>query len=530
MRRSLLLLSLVLVVVAVGAMLVWRARALPAPGSNTYEQTTRAFYHGLAALEVGLLDDARQQFTSATMLVPREPASWANLGLAQLRLGELEAAAEPVERALSLAPDNSDLVLLAARMETARGRLDEGVARLRQAVALDAQGLRTRFALAEELTRLGSAEADTEAQALLDELATRAPANIAIQLERARLAAKLRDAQRLRESVAAVGRDAATWSTQAREQFAVVEKVAADGNFDDAPRATTILRNVLAPVPAFSESLTAVRTPAELIAEPFDRFLVLASPPATPSPADTSLAFAMETLAGGEDLTTVAAFPLTTDGEPAIIGANRAVLRFVGGAPTGNWTQDPPSAPGPTRDNIATLDWNHDFRTDVVMAFGPVIRLFLQGQDGTFTVAASAQTHADEAGIWPADVEMDGDIDLVLAPREGSPLVLRNNGNGGWSEQQPFAGVSGVRHFAWADLDRDADPDAVFVDASGALHVFTNRQAGAFVRLEGLAAPGNVVGVTVGDIDADGAMDVITIDSSGVRPAHVAARRDVDGW
>ena len=100
------------------------------PGSETYEQTTRAFYHGLAALEVGLLDDARQQFTSATTLVPREPASWANLGLTQLRLGELDAAAEPIERALSLAPDNSDLVLLAARMETARGRLDEGIARL----------------------------------------------------------------------------------------------------------------------------------------------------------------------------------------------------------------------------------------------------------------------------------------------------------------------------------------------------------------------------------------------------------------
>ena len=51
-------------------------------------------------------------------------------------------------------------------------------------------------------------------------------------------------------SVGAGGRGAATWPTQAREQFAVVEKVAADGNFDDAPRATTILRNVLAPVPA----------------------------------------------------------------------------------------------------------------------------------------------------------------------------------------------------------------------------------------------------------------------------------------
>jgi len=47
-------------------------------------------------------------------------------------LGDSEARAA-AERALSLAPDNSDLVLLAARMETARGRLDEGIAGLRRA-------------------------------------------------------------------------------------------------------------------------------------------------------------------------------------------------------------------------------------------------------------------------------------------------------------------------------------------------------------------------------------------------------------
>ena len=125
---------------AIAAVVLLRRQSLPSPGSEAYEQTTRAFYHGLAALEVGLLDDARQQFTSATMLVPREPASWANLGLTQMRLGELDAAAEPIQRALSLAPDNSDMVLLAARMETARGRLDEGIAGLRRAVLFDTRG------------------------------------------------------------------------------------------------------------------------------------------------------------------------------------------------------------------------------------------------------------------------------------------------------------------------------------------------------------------------------------------------------
>ena len=39
-------------------------------------------------------------------------------------------------------PDNGDIVLLAARMEAARGRVDEAVARLRRAVELDADGLR----------------------------------------------------------------------------------------------------------------------------------------------------------------------------------------------------------------------------------------------------------------------------------------------------------------------------------------------------------------------------------------------------
>jgi tetratricopeptide (TPR) repeat protein len=543
-RTRFLALAAVVVVLAGAALFIWRAPTLPAPGSETYEQTTRAFYHGLAALEVGLLDDARQQFTSATMLVPREPASWANLGLAQMRLGELDAAAEPIERALALAPDNGDLVLLAARMDTARGRLDEGIARLRRAVTLDTRGLRTRFALAEELSRLGSAEADKEAQTLLDELAKRAPANLAIHLERARLAAKLKDAQRLRESVEAIGRDAASWPAQARAQLEVVQKIAAENNFDEAPRATTILRNVLAPVPAFSESLTAVRTPAELIAEPFDRFLVLASPPATPSVPDASLTFAVEAIgaASGEVSAVALAFPLNVEGATALVSADADSVQRIDGSP-GMWPlplrRVPENAP-PVRDSIAPLDWNHDFRTDIALCGPGGVFLLLQNEDGTFTdVTARASTGAfptyDCAGAWPADIEMDGDVDLVVGVREGAPIVLRNNGNGTWQVQQPFAATFSARAFAWADLDRDADPDAVFVDASGGLHVYVNSQAGAFARVGDVAGPGNVAAVAVGDLDADGAIDVVTIDSMGVvrvtsRPGEAWTTLEIARW
>jgi hypothetical protein len=45
--------SALIAMIAVGAV-VWQRRQVPEPGTETYEQTTRAFYHGLAALEVGL--------------------------------------------------------------------------------------------------------------------------------------------------------------------------------------------------------------------------------------------------------------------------------------------------------------------------------------------------------------------------------------------------------------------------------------------------------------------------------------------
>src|SRR3954471_19615076 len=89
---------------------------LPPAGSPVYEDTTRAFYRGLAELQVGLLDDAKRDFGKGTELVPGEPAAWANLGLAHLRLGEFDLAAAPVEKAVSLSPSTSDLVLLRGRL------------------------------------------------------------------------------------------------------------------------------------------------------------------------------------------------------------------------------------------------------------------------------------------------------------------------------------------------------------------------------------------------------------------------------
>src|SRR4051794_17697420 len=288
-------------------------RDLPAAGSPAYEQTTSSFYRGLAQLQVGLLDDAKREFSKAATLAPGEPAAWANLGLAHLRLGEFDAAAGPVARAAALLPGSSDLALLQGRLETSRGQLEPGIAHLRRAVDLDGTGLRARYALAEEIERAGGPAADAEAQQQFEQILQRRPDNLAALLERARLCAKRGDAAALRDSTMRLDGVSAGWPAPAQEQFRALRQAVDAGNSADAARSVAFLRNVLVRSTVFRESLALVRTPTELIAEPFDRFLRLPPPSPNPSPADQDLTFTRAELPGAGTAAS-AAFAVSLDG------------------------------------------------------------------------------------------------------------------------------------------------------------------------------------------------------------------------
>jgi hypothetical protein len=177
-------------------------------------------------------------------------------------------------------------------------------------------------------------------------------------------------------------------------------------------------------------------------------------------------------------------------------------------------------AASPNHDGLLPLDWNHDFRRDLFLAGAGGVRLLLQQPDGAFTDATAAASPnaaiaaTPASGAWAVDVEMDGDLDVLVGNIEGDPLVLRNNGNGTWMPTRPFTAVDGVSAFAWGDLDTDGDPDAALVDGAGTLHVFANQQAGAFERR---APPPvrNVAALAMGDANADGTLDLVTLATDG---------------
>ena len=106
-----------------------------------------------------------------------------------------------------------------------------------------------------------------------------------------------------------------------------------------------------------------MRTPAELIAEPLTRFVVLASPPA-PVAADTSLTFTAEPLRAVEGAGPRCCVLHAAEGEPALAAAEAtgvAAARRAGR----RW----PSVARWHGANAArsALDWNHDFRSDIAV-------------------------------------------------------------------------------------------------------------------------------------------------------------------
>ena len=92
----------------------------------------------------------------------------------------------------------------------------------------------------------------------------------------------------------------------------------------------------------------------------------------------------------------------------------------------------------------------------------------------------AAVTDAPYTGVWAADLDLEGDLDLVLGTLDGPPLILRNNGDGTFTALHLFDGIVGLRAFAWGDIDADGAPDAILLDATGTVHVYANQRGGQF--------------------------------------------------
>ncbi len=159
-------------------------------------------------------------------------------------------------------------------------------------------------------------------------------------------------------------------------------------------------------------------------------------------------------------------------------------------------------------------DYDNDERPDIAIASADHLWLFHNDGGGKFSDATSkAGLPASIAGgaaksLAFIDVDHDADVDLVVTAAK--TMLLRNNGNGTFTdvtEERGFA-IANTAGVIASDLNNDRAIDVVLTGATTS--VLLNPREGAFKRLDAFkpAAPTNTRGVAVLDFDKDGWMDL----------------------
>jgi len=496
-------------------------RGLPSVSSSSYTDFVSAFYTGLGALQVGNDALADTELERATQLAPGEPAAWANWGILALRQRNFDPAGQRLDRAQSLAKDNAQLYYLRGLLEDGRGNSAQAIADLRKAVALDPNDLIATYQLAQEIERQGDPNSDAEFQKLVEQIVSRQPENLAALLELARVSAKQGDAATLRQTVARIRAHAKGWPPQIEQQLAAVEAAAAGADPHAAALKTTFLRNVLMQLPVFRQDLQAIKPAPGDEAQPFTRFLRLQTPSFTPASPDNAMTFHPEPLPNPDKTqwSWIGAISLSDKGTPVVVEANATTVHLATGASFAFPGGAGKVAPQP--EGIVPVDFNYDFKMDLVLAGAGGVRFFRQDNPDTFT-DVTAQTKLSKQilngsyiGAWAVDIEADGDLDLVLGSATGAPTVLRNNGDGTFMPIHPFAGVNGIRGFQWADLNGDGNPDAAIIDSTNRLHVFRNDRLGHFVEVPMPASVGAVKAINAADASHNGVLDLLAVREDG---------------
>jgi tetratricopeptide (TPR) repeat protein len=506
------------------AVLIIAAAACSRRGAETtppgYGEAVTAFYVGLSAMQTTQEALARDKFERVVALVPQEPAALANLGLLLIRQQDLEPGLQRLAQAAALAPESAAIQRLQALAESRRGNLAAAITHWRRALTLDPQDAEAAYALALEVERQGGAANEAEAQRVLEQLIARRE-NLAARLEYLRIAAKRGDSAAVNAGLAPLSAAASAWSAQAQEQLKMLIAAAA-GDTRAAALRVAFLKNVLLRDPVYRTARAEITSAGGEVGEPIARFLRLKNPEPAPAPADGALTFAVERLPNGAPSSWAGAVALADEGYPVIVAAGERSIRLVATSRTAACAgaQSATSAT-PLPDGVAAADINYDFRTDLATAGPSGLCLLRQTEAGTFsdvtplTKLPGGLLRAPAHGVWPADIDTDGDLDLVLAPRDAPPVVLRNNGDDTFTPRDLFATAGRARGFVWADLDGEGVPDAAFVDQAGVVRVFINLRGGAFRNETVPASYGQTVALAAGDATSDSIFDLLVLARDG---------------
>jgi len=166
--------------------------------------------------------------------------------------------------------------------------------------------------------------------------------------------------------------------------------------------------------------------------------------------------------------------------------------------------------------DVADLDGDGDLDIVATTYVGDSV-VWYENDGGNFgaaqTIGANINGSTDVAA---GDIDGDGDVDLVAGSYSSDQMLLYvNDGSGNFTETQ-FANLDGARDVRLADLDGDGDLDVLAAGYNGDKVVwYANAGDGTLGAEQVLGTPNGPTRVITADMDGDGDLDVLAADYFG---------------
>ncbi|CAM9302784.1 unnamed protein product, partial [Ectocarpus sp. 8 AP-2014] len=176
---------------------------------------------------------------------------------------------------------------------------------------------------------------------------------------------------------------------------------------------------------------------------------------------------------------------------------------------------------------LALADLDGDDDLDIVSAsvFSGLAWYENSNGSGAFSLGVSLESADDPAGgkdVVTADIDGDGDIDIIAASFDGNHtagsfpdgriLWLENDGSGSFAEGKDIGLLESARNVVAVDLDNDGDIDLVACDGVGGSIVWYENTDGTgnFSEAIDITTDVGVHSLIAVDLDSDGDIDIAT--------------------
>jgi hypothetical protein len=217
------------------------------------------------------------------------------------------------------------------------------------------------------------------------------------------------------------------------------------------------------------------------------------------------------TFAAGKQPIPIAVGDFNGDGKPDLIAGNFGdeTVSLLLGNGDGTFKAALNLAVGAVPHGIAVADLNHDFKADLAVATVPAILAFLGNGDGTFQAPTSNRPDQELEffSVGAGDFNGDGRLDLAATGNGNAAAVFVGNGDGTFGPPATFETQPDPQLVTVADLDNDGNADLVALSSfANSVSVLLGKADGTFLE-ESNNPPGGA-GAVAGDFNQDGKTDL----------------------